>query len=77
MRYGHSLCADTMYTIDNFIDGYYYTKKVNVTEKSNCMCFLLCWVHQQCTAHLRLVGGHIEIFVTFGFDPLPYFKADN
>ena len=44
------------YASVNFIDGYLYTKRVNVTGKFTVCCF--CRVRQRCKAALRADGGH-------------------
>lgn len=55
IKYGHHPRADTLWcTVDDFIDGRCYTKKVNLTEKSFCMCFFYCRVRQPCCSYNSL-----------------------
>lgn len=55
IKYGHHPRADTLWcTADDFIDARCYTKKVNLTEKSFCMCFFYCRVRQPCCSYNSL-----------------------
>ena len=58
-----------MYTIDDFIDGNCYTKKIKQTGKSYCIYSIRCVgsVQQVCARMAAILK--IETFVTFDFEP--------
>ena len=61
------MAPDTMYTVDDFIDGQCYTEKGKLT-----VCVpLFCRMRRRCTACLHPIVAilYSETFVTFALDP--------